>query len=102
MRDECRGCVLKGKSIVCASYDLRWAIYDLKCNFPFFFGKNPEPPEPCYLREVEEPMQTKYIQIEGAIEIPADLTFDDFSARFEQMLTDKGWHLLAFTKEVEE
>ena len=47
-------------------------------------------------------MKTKYIQIEGAIEIPADMTFDEFSAELERMITDKGWHLLAFTKEVEE
>lgn len=47
-------------------------------------------------------METKFIRIDGAIEIPADMTFDDFSAELEQMITDKGWHLLAFTKEVEE
>lgn len=47
-------------------------------------------------------MKTKWIQIEGGIEIPEDMTFDEFSAKFEQMIEDKGWHLLAFTKEVKE
>lgn len=58
MRDECNGCIFKGKFVVCASYDLRWAVYklkvDLKSAFPKFPWKNPEQPEPCYLRELEE------------------------------------------------
>lgn len=47
-------------------------------------------------------METKFISIVGAIGIPAEMTFDEFSAEFEQMIVDKGWHLLAFTKETEE
>ena len=47
-------------------------------------------------------MNTKWIQIEGGIEIPEDMTFDEFTAEFEKMIEDKGWHLLAFTKEVQD
>ena len=42
-------------------------------------------------------VKTKWIQIEGTIEIPADMDIDDFSDELEQMITDKGWHLLAYT-----
>lgn len=46
-------------------------------------------------------VKTKWIQIEGAIEIPADMDVDVFSAELEQMITDKGWNLLAYTWEEE-
>lgn len=53
MRDECRGCIIQGKAVICASNDLRWAVYDMMCRYPLLFGRNFKEPEPCYMREVE-------------------------------------------------
>lgn len=54
MRDECRGCILQGKAVICASNALRWAVYDMMCRYPLLFGRDFKEPEPCYMREVEE------------------------------------------------
>lgn len=53
MRDECKGCLMEGKTLKCAAMDLKRAWYCFLRDTPFLnrFAKEPEP---CYLREVEE------------------------------------------------
>ena len=52
MRDECKGCICAGETVICKAKDLEWALYDLKKTIPSL-RLEAEKPAPCWARDVE-------------------------------------------------
>lgn len=45
--------------------------------------------------------KTKWIPIECSIEIPAEMSFDEFTDKFIDLINENGWHFLGFFEDVE-
>lgn len=52
MRDECKGCIYAGKTVLCAKMDLWWELYNLKKEIPIL-RLTAEEPDPCWGRDAE-------------------------------------------------
>lgn len=52
MREECKGCICAGETVLCAKMDLWWELYNLQKEIPIL-RLTAEEPAPCWGRFVE-------------------------------------------------
>ena len=52
MRDECKGCICPGETVLCKTMDLDWELYELLKTIPLL-RMVAEKPAPCWGRIAE-------------------------------------------------
>lgn len=52
MREECKGCICPGETVLCKTKDLEWKLYELLKTIPLL-RMVAEKPAPCWGRIVE-------------------------------------------------